>query len=284
MKHSLLAFSILTLLLTGCISPWKMRQIKRLPATAPLSPLVTAHRANIHTGLPDNSIAAINEALLYGIPHLEVDVRQSTSGDLFLFHDGSLSPSNYHSPRTLCGRTVQELTREERNSVRLDTVGTVAIPLFSDALEAIRDRASLLQVDLKGESDQLAEAVIKEAITKGMLSQIVVQFRSLDRMQTMLERNPTLRALARCQNEDDVKRALDVGAEFIELQGWASAHAIASSHSAHARVLVNVAHPFYDDQEVWTLLRSRGVDIIMTDHAACVDLVPPYTPAKCATL
>lgn len=282
MKHPIVTFLSLALLLSGCISPWKMRQVKRLPEQAPLSRLVTAHRANLHTGLPDNSIPAIREALAYNIPHLEVDVRQATNGDLFLFHDGSLNRSNYHSPHNLCGRTVQELTPEERSSVRLDPQGTIGIPLFSEALEVIRDRASILQVDLKGESDQLAEAVIKEAISKGMLDRIVVQFRNLERMQKMLERHPTLHALARCTNDDDVKRALDVGAEFIELEGWASAHAIESSHHERARVLVNVAHPFYDDRDVWSLLRSRGVDIIMTDYAACVELQAPHAPAACA--
>jgi glycerophosphoryl diester phosphodiesterase len=261
-----------------------MRQVKRLPETAPISQLVTAHRSNIHLGLPDNSIPAIQEAVAYRVPHLEVDVRLATNGDLFLFHDGSLNTGNYHSPRSLCGRNVQELTREERSSVRLDEAQKISIPLFSEALDAIRDRAALLQVDLKGESDHLAEAVIKEAIRKGMLDSIVIQFRNLDRMQTMLERYPTLHALARCQSDDDVKKALDVGAEFIELEGWASAHAIESSHKERARVLVNVAHPFYDDPKVWSLLRSRGIDIIMTDHAACVDPRSAYSPSSCAEL
>jgi glycerophosphoryl diester phosphodiesterase len=259
-----------------------MRQVKRLPEKAPLSRLVTAHRANLHTGLPDNSLPAIREALTYNIPHLEVDVRQATNGDLFLFHDGSLNRSNYRSPINLCGRNVQELTREERSSVRLDPQSTIGIPTFSEALEEVRGRASILQVDLKGESDQLAEAVVKEAISKGMLDRIVVQFRNLNRMQTMLERHPTLHALARCTNDEEVKHALDVGAEFIELEGWASAHAIESCHHERARVLVNIAHPFYDDREVWALLRSRGVDIIMTDHAACVELQAPHAPAQCA--
>jgi glycerophosphoryl diester phosphodiesterase len=284
MKHPLVTFFSLALILSGCISPWKMRQVKRLPENAPLSRLVTAHRANLHIGLPDNSLPAIREALTYNIPHLEIDVRQATNGDLFLFHDGSLNRSNYHSPRNLCGRIVQELTPQERSSVRLDPQGTIAIPLFSEALEVMRDRASVLQVDLKGESDQLAEAVIKEALSKGMLDRIIIQFRNLNRMQTMLERYPTLHALARCTSDDDVKRALDVGAEFIELEGWASAHAIESSHHARARVLVNIAHPFYDDRQVWNLLRSRGVDIIMTDHAACVELQALYAPATCADL
>ncbi len=282
MKHLLIIFFSLALLLSGCISPWKMRLVKRLPEKAPLSRLVTAHRANLHIGQPDNSIPAIREAIAYNIPYLEVDVRQATNGDLFLFHDGSLNRSNYHSPNNLCGRNIQELTREERGSVRLDAQGTITIPTFSQALEEVRGRASVLQVDLKGESDRLAEAVVKEAVSKGLLDRIVVQFRNLDRMQTMLERHPTLHALARCTNDEEVKHALDVGAEFIELEGWASAHSIESSHHERARVLVNIAHPFYDDREVWTLLRSRGIDIIMTDHAACVELQAPHAPAQCA--
>jgi glycerophosphoryl diester phosphodiesterase len=261
-----------------------MREIKKLPETAPLSRLVAAHRANINFGLPDNSLPAIHEAIRFGVAHLEVDVRQSTAGELFLFHDGSLSGSNYHSPRALCGRAVQELSRDELRSVRLDSAGAIQIPLFSEALAAISSHNVTLQVDLKGESDQLAEAVIQEILRKGAIDRCVVQFRNLDRMQTMLERYPTLRTLARCKNDECVTHALNVGAELIELEGWASAQAIESSHSERVRVLVNIAHPFYDDPTVWALLRSRGIDIIMTDHAACIEKTPDHTPAQCLSL
>jgi glycerophosphoryl diester phosphodiesterase len=245
---------------------------------------VAAHRANINFGLPDNSLPAIHEAIRFGVAHLEVDVRQSTAGELFLFHDGSLSGSNYHSPRALCGRAVQELSRDELRSVRLDSAGAIQIPLFSEALAAISSHNVTLQVDLKGESDQLAEAVIQEILRKGAIDRCVVQFRNLDRMQTMLERYPTLRTLARCKNDECVTHALNVGAELIELEGWASAQAIESSHSERVRVLVNIAHPFYDDPTVWALLRSRGIDIIMTDHAACIEKTPDHTPAQCLSL
>lgn len=279
-----LSLVLLSVSMAGCISPWKMREIKRLPETASLSRLVVAHRANINFGLPDNSLPAIHEAIRYGVPHLEVDVRQSKAGELFLFHDGSLNGSNYHSPRALCGRNVQELSGEELRSVRLDSAGTIHVPLLSEALDAISSHHVTLQVDLKGESDQLAEAVVKEIVGRGALDRCVVQFRNLDRMQTMLERYPALRTLARCKSEECVAHALNVGAEFIELEGWASAYAIESSHSERVRVLVNVAHPFYDDPEVWALLRSRGIDIIMTDHAACIEKAPDHTPPQCLTL
>jgi glycerophosphoryl diester phosphodiesterase len=100
---------------------------------------VVAHRAAGYGG-PENSRAAVGLAVEAGVPVIEIDLRGSRDGRLFVMHDGRLE--HYTS---LHGR-VEEVTSEEIGRARLKN--GESIPPFEDVYAITRGKA-VLCVDFK---------------------------------------------------------------------------------------------------------------------------------------
>ena len=199
---------------------------------------------------------------------LEVDVRRGRDGTLFIFHDASLQDTNFASPQELKGKRVQELTLSERESVRLDKAGAAHIPTLKEALDVVsQTKTATLQIDLKGESDELVQAVIELLKQEKKLARAVIQLKSPERIQRIRTKEPAVRVLARCKNMSQIDQAIAARVEFVELERWITAEAIAKCHAANITVVLNVAAPQYDKQETWEFFRARGVDSLMTDYA-----------------
>lgn len=259
-----------------------MVDVGPLDALPAIARLATAHRGNLHRALPDNSLSALREASAARVPLLEVDVRRSVEGDLFLFHDGSLSTSNSYPPSELLGRPVQSLARDERRSVFLNYARSITIPDLREGLAAISGTTSSLQLDLKGESDTLARESLALVASMGLLDRVLVQLRTTERVALIRREFPRARIIARCLTMEQVGAAIALGVEAVELERWVRSDAIRAAHAAGVRVLINVAGSRLDEPSTWDYLRSRGVDIIMTDRADrhLVDISPPTaTPA-----
>jgi glycerophosphoryl diester phosphodiesterase len=245
-----------------------MLDIGPLSSAPTIREVVTAHRGSpVRNSLPDNSVAAVRASVEAGIPFIELDVRASHDKELFLFHDGSLHSDNSFAPSNLQGRSIQSLRAAERSSVFLDRDKTIAIPLLSEALDALRGSTSSAQLDLKQESDELALAVFALLSQRGQLDQALVQLRSPERARLVLRSYPRARVLGRCTDITTLREFLALKPEFIELERWASSEAIALAHQAGVAVTANVSGSRLDEPSTWDYLRSRGFDGIMSDHA-----------------
>lgn len=251
--------------LSSCCLNVSMVDIPPLSPQEPVARLAVAHRGSLHSGLPDNSIAALRQSIAAGVPFLEVDVRRSSEGDLFLFHDGSLQSSNSKSPGALWGEPVQALSRQQRDSVELGS--GQHIPLLAAALDTIRGSGSALQLDFKGESDSLVFAALDLLHARGQLNEALLQIRKPTRIPIVLAYAPKARILARVRSEADLREALRYQIEYVELERWATPEAIREAHSSSIKVLANVSGTRLDEPLTWDYLRSRGFDTIMTNHA-----------------
>jgi glycerophosphoryl diester phosphodiesterase len=105
-------------------------------------PSVIAHRGVWGAGLPENSLAAFEQAIGAGADMIEFDVRRTRDRELIIFHDAELA-----------GAPVASLTRSE-----IASLAGVLPPLLEEALELARGRIAL-DVELKedGYVDELAE-------------------------------------------------------------------------------------------------------------------------------
>jgi glycerophosphoryl diester phosphodiesterase len=113
---------------------------------------VVAHRGAWH-GAPENSLAAIENAIRVGADIVEIDVRKSADGQLFLMHDDTLL--------RMAGidREAESLTMAELQAIalRADDGGEANpltdqhIPTLAQALELIRGR-TFADLDLKDRS------------------------------------------------------------------------------------------------------------------------------------
>ena len=101
---------------------------------------VVAHRAEGFGG-PENSRAAVRNAVDAGVPVIEIDLRGSKDGRLFVLHDGKLE----RYTKDLAGR-VDLASSEDIARARLPNGET--IPGFDDVYAITRGRA-VLSVDFK---------------------------------------------------------------------------------------------------------------------------------------
>jgi glycerophosphoryl diester phosphodiesterase len=258
---------ILPLVSAGCFSWYSIEDLAPLTPQPALERTSIAHRGSLHRGLPDNSIPALRETLRAGVPFAELDVRLSTEGDLFLFHDGSVQPENSYAPTSLVGRKIQELTRQERAQVWLDAAHTISIPTLHDALSVLKELPGTLQLDLKAESDALLDAVIQEIQRTQTSERVRIQLRDGLRIIRTRSAYPHLHVAARCVDSDQLSLALREKVEAVELERWITEDAVMSAHNARITVIVNIASTHLDEPHTWEYLRARGVDSIMSDHA-----------------
>jgi glycerophosphoryl diester phosphodiesterase len=130
-------------------------------------PRVVAHRGVWGTGVPENSLAAFEQAIDVGADMIELDVRRTRDGELVVFHDAELA-----------GAPVASLARSEIEGLR----GALP-PLLAEALELARGRIAL-DVELKedGYVPKLAGLLSGFAASGGEL--IVTSF--LDRVLAQL--------------------------------------------------------------------------------------------------
>jgi glycerophosphoryl diester phosphodiesterase len=110
--------------------------------------VVSAHRAGPAAGLPENALETVR-ATLDADPRaiVEIDVRRSADGILFLLHDERLE-------RTTTGRgTAGALRWRTLSRLRLkDDAGSVTsarIPRLADALDLVRARGAIATLDVK---------------------------------------------------------------------------------------------------------------------------------------
>lgn len=266
LRSSCVAFLALSTI--ACAPSLDLADFESVELQPALKRYAIAHRGSLHEGLPDNSLPALRDAIARGVQFLEVDVRQGRDGELFIFHDGSLQVENYASPEELRGESVQELSPEERRRVKLDSAGKASIPTLKEALYALPENGtSVLQLDLKAESDALLKAVIELLQQESKFNRAVIQIRSPARIKKLRLEEPRARIVARCRYMQQLDQAIEAKVEFVELERWITSDAVRKAHEAGIIVTLNVAAPKYDKPETWHFFRARGVDSLMTDHA-----------------
>ena len=151
-------------LIVAC--PSGFAQQAKLPP-AKHHPIVIAHRAD-HMRKPENSLAAIEDAIRCGTDYVEIDLRTSKDGFLVLSHDATVTRM------TGLAAKVQDLTLAELKALSLKpTVAdgkTYRIPEFKDVLKLCKKKMNIY-LDFKEADVALTWKQIQDA---GMEKQIVV--------------------------------------------------------------------------------------------------------------
>jgi glycerophosphoryl diester phosphodiesterase len=125
----------------------------------PTGPSVIAHRGAWGVGVPENTLAAFEQAIDLGADMIEFDVRRTRDRELIIFHDAELA-----------GAPIASLTRSE-----IEGLTGVLPPLLEEALELARGRIALdVEVKEDGYVDELADLLSGFAASGGDL--IVASF------------------------------------------------------------------------------------------------------------
>jgi glycerophosphoryl diester phosphodiesterase len=239
---------------------------------------VAAHRAE-GFGYPGNSRAAVAAAVAAGVPIVEVDLRQSSDREVYVFHDARLDDATTGSGR---------IERQPAATVaRARLPNGESLPRFRDVYELTRGRA-LLSVDFKTDPDvieQIAgwldahgsfddliffvntgEEMAAAASAKRRYPRMIVMVRLLDTRVTVESTRAVFGALPEIFHTDtgtaDVWRLL-------------ARDQVGKLHALGPKVYVN-ALPI--ERRWWTPLRQfaldrllrSGVDFVLTGDAPAV--------------
>lgn len=122
----------------------------------PDRPLVYGHRG-VRGDLPENTLAAFEEAARQGADGVELDVRVCASGEVVVCHDPDLTRVTEGRD----ARLVAELPFEELR--RVDVGGGQRVPLLAEVLRLCRSRGLSVNVELKRDAPSRVDVVRRAA-------------------------------------------------------------------------------------------------------------------------
>ena len=184
-------------------------------------PIVSAHRAGKGiAGYPENCLQTIQYLSKKGIHSFEIDIFESTDGDLMLMHDDKLG-------RTATGQgVVSQMSTEALLKERLkDDFGKETdfqIPLLKDVLAWCKQHGAYLMLDFKkGISyKKVAELVRAEQ----MQAQVVLISYNVEQAKALYRVAPEMLISVTIRNQSELDRILETGIEREKLVAFTGVH------------------------------------------------------------
>jgi len=223
---------------------------------------IIAHRGAAGSK-PENTSAAIEEALVQGADWVEIDVQETSDGRIVVMHDADLMKLARVNMQ-IHASTLSQLQQVDIGSWFDPVYGDQRIPLLSEVLQQVKGRAKLLiefkhygfDVDLEGRTVQLVEAA-------DMADQIA--FMSLK--YASVQKAKSLRP--------DWQAGILAATKLGDLAGLDGDFAAVRAETASPGLIGSV-HAAGKDLYVWTVndplqmskMISMGVDGLITDEPA----------------
>lgn len=224
--------------------------------------VVIAHRGASAVA-PENTLAAVREAIEAEADWVEIDVQESADGTVFVFHDSDFK--RVGGP----ARRIWELRDAELATIDIGSWKSPAFsaerpPLLSDVLALCKDRCGVL-IELKyyGHSQRLEERVVGLVEAAGMADQVMVMSLSHEGIRKIRQLRPEWKVglLSSVALGNVTKLEVD----FLGLNARTT-----------SRKLVRQANKRGIDVHVWTVndpvdmstQLGRGVNGLITDNPA----------------
>jgi glycerophosphoryl diester phosphodiesterase len=209
---------------------------------------------------PENTIPAIHVAVALGADYIEIDLRTTKDGRVFLMHDRTVN-------RTTGGNgPVSEMTADD--VARLDSdswfgkpfAGT-RVPTMDDALNALGDK-SAGYLDAK----DVAPEVLLAAMKKHNLLERSVVYQSAEYLAKLRAVEPAVRTLPPLASANDFEKVAATKPFGVDAKWSAlSRELIARCHAAGIQVFSD-ALGFNENVEQYRRAIEWGIDVIQTDY------------------
>lgn len=229
--------------------------------------LPAAHRGQ-HNESVDNSREAIVAAIEAEIPFIELDVRRTNSDELILFHDRTLTTSNFEGDSELRGRPPENLSPLQRKQSRACRGGFCS-PILElyEAIKIIEPTRSRILVDLKSETPETIDRVVLTALATNTSDKLVIQCQSLDSLRYIRAKYPGIKVLARIHDIKDLPFAVALKPFIVQLDRKdVTPENLETIKARGSKVLVKSLDELGDNAATWSALDDLGVDVILTDH------------------
>ena len=175
---------------------------------------VIAHRG-ASAERPECTIASIRRAIEVGATAVEVDVRTSADGELFILHDATLDRTTSGSGPA-SDLTMPQLQQLDAGSWFDPQWTAERIPSLRQAAVECRGRADLL-LDLKEQGDEYDRRVAHLIRTHGDPASTIVGVRSIAQARRFRTLLPKSRQLGLIPSVDQIEAFADAGVEMIRL-------------------------------------------------------------------
>lgn len=168
--------------------------------------LVAAHRA-AHAAYPENSVAAMKEAIRLGVDIIETDIRETKDGVLIIMHDKTID-------RTTTGKgLVAEKTYAELQQVFLLHDGkptSEKIPTFKEVLGLVKGKV-MLDIDYKAEGKRAARSAARLLRKTRMEKQSLFFLYDYKDAPALRRMNKKIQFMTRAYSREDVDGIFDQG-------------------------------------------------------------------------
>jgi len=146
-------------------------------------PEIIAHRGASFDA-PENTLAAIEEAINQGADAIEIDIQETKDGVPVLFHDYSISrTTSATSNRPINQLTLEEVKALDAGSYFSKDFEGEKIPTLQEALEATKYRANLY-IELKANNDAFNETVHTLIEDLNMINDVTILSFNVNQLET----------------------------------------------------------------------------------------------------
>ncbi len=168
--------------------------------------LVAAHRAP-HAAHPENSLAAIREAIRLGVDIVELDVRQTKDGVLVLMHDKTITRTTGKPGGT------GDYTYEQLRQFPLLHNGQPTqerIPTFEEALKLTKNHI-LVDIDFKEGTPEAARKTVEQVKAAGAVNQVLFFLYDYKEAPQLRNWEPEIPIMPRAYNTGDIAAIRQMG-------------------------------------------------------------------------
>ena len=165
--------------------------------------LVIGHRGAMGIE-PDNTMRGINRALDLGVDGVEIDIRETSDGELILMHDPVLNLAT--DGHGFVEETPYHKIRE------LDVEGE-PIPRFDEALDRLAPTDARVYLDLK--SSGITERVLGTVRDRGMEDRVTLLAFEAEKLEPATDADVELGLLGKFPNRFVTDEAVDVEADYV---------------------------------------------------------------------
>lgn len=255
---------VIVLLLLFPISVYSQSAISPLPISKNRF-IVISHRGN-HVHVPENTVAAVTEAIRAGADYVEIDLRTTKDGFLVLSHDATVD-------RTTNGKgNVKDLTLAEIRQLTIDApgldgVGNTAdyhIPEFKEILETCKGKINIY-LDFK---DADAGETYRQLAAAGMEKSVVVYLNKVPQYADWRAVAPAMPLMSSIPREVQTAQQLEGFLSKARLEVLDNIYDTTLLSVVRARgipVWLDVEGPNENDA-LWQQTLQQGIQGMQTDH------------------
>lgn len=207
-------FAVLIGLLLSLCSPSPAQHATDIATRADQVETIVAHRGD-SANSPESTLSAIEQAIVAGATVVEVDVRMSRDGTLFILHDETLERTTNGEGRA-DEKTVHALQQLDAGSWFHPRFAGQRIPTLQQVLTTCRGRCDVL-LDLKQEGDEYAQQVARVVRLAGDPWQTIVGVRSVSQARQFRQLLPESQQLGLVPTTDTIAAFIAAGVETIRL-------------------------------------------------------------------